>query len=64
LWKTRIPAIYGQNNGLILNMADKLADGSRNGVMQIAAEQPDRMLKEISKLVMPTTTMLKQRMLI
>jgi hypothetical protein len=46
-------AIHGQNNGLILNMADKLADSSRGGVMQIAAEQPDRMLKEISKLVMP-----------
>jgi hypothetical protein len=46
-------AIHGHNNGLILNMADKLASTSRNGVMQIAAEQPDQMLKEISKLVMP-----------
>jgi hypothetical protein len=47
-------SIYGQNSGYILNMADKLADGSRNGVMQIAAEQPDHMLKEINKLVMPS----------
>jgi hypothetical protein len=46
-------SIYGQNNGLILNMTDKLADGSRTGVMQIAGEEPERMLKEISKLVMP-----------
>ncbi|WP_183573260.1 DUF763 domain-containing protein [Mucilaginibacter sp. X5P1] len=47
-------SIYGQNTGYILNMADKQADGSRNGVMQIAAENPERMLKEISKLVMPS----------
>jgi hypothetical protein len=45
--------IYGQNTGEILNMADKLADGARKGVMQIAGENPEYMLKEISKLVMP-----------
>src|SRR6201996_5670855 len=45
--------IYGQNTGNILNMADKRADASRNGVMQIAAEHPDKMLKEISMLTMP-----------
>ncbi|TWJ00715.1 hypothetical protein JN11_01971 [Mucilaginibacter frigoritolerans] len=45
--------IYGQNIGNILNMADKQADGSRKSVMLIAGENPDQMLKEISKLVMP-----------
>jgi hypothetical protein len=45
--------IYGKNNGYILNMTDKEADGSRNGVMQIAAENPGMMIREISKLVMP-----------
>jgi hypothetical protein len=45
--------IYGQNTGNILNMADKQANSSRNGVMQIAAENPDKMLREISTLVMP-----------
>ena len=45
--------IYGKNEGYILNMADKQADSSRNGVMQIASEKPDTMLREISKLVMP-----------
>lgn len=44
--------IYGQNTGNILNMADKQADAARKGVMQIAGENPERMLKEISK-VMP-----------
>jgi hypothetical protein len=45
--------IYGQNAGLILNMADKQAHGSRNGAMQITHENPERMLKEVNKLVMP-----------
>ncbi len=46
-------SIYGKNAGYILNMADKQADSSRKGVMQIAHENPDTMLKEINKLVMP-----------
>ncbi|MCO5946972.1 DUF763 domain-containing protein [Mucilaginibacter flavidus] len=45
--------IYGQNTGSILNMADKHADSSRKGIMQIAGENPDTMLKEIGKLTMP-----------
>jgi len=45
--------IYGQNTGNILNMADKQAEASRAGVMQIAAEHPETMLREISKLNMP-----------
>lgn len=45
--------ICGRNQGQILNMADKRAAASRNGVMQIAAEHPERMLKEISRLAMP-----------
>jgi len=47
-------SIYGQNTGYILNMADSEAEGSRNGVMQIAAENPERMLNEINKLVLPS----------
>jgi len=45
--------VYGQNMGNILNMADKQAGAARKGVMQIAGENPEQMLKEISKLVMP-----------
>ncbi len=45
--------IYGQNAGNILNMADSRADSSRQGIMQIAGESPDKMISEISKLVMP-----------
>jgi len=47
-------SIYGQNNGYILNMADKQANTSRAGIMQIAGENPDTMLKEINKLVLPS----------
>ncbi|MDN3580676.1 DUF763 domain-containing protein [Mucilaginibacter flavus] len=46
-------SIYGKNNGLILNMADSHAAASRNGVMQIAHENPETMIREINKLVMP-----------
>src|SRR6201985_903842 len=46
--------IYGQNTGYILNMADSQAEGSRNGVMQIASENPERMIGEINKLVLPS----------
>lgn len=45
--------IYGQNTGNILNMADKRAETSRAGIMQIAAEHPETMLKDINKLTMP-----------
>jgi len=46
-------SIYGQNGGQILNMADSRAQSSRRTIMQIAAEKPDKMISEISKLVMP-----------
>lgn len=47
-------SIYGQNTGYILNMADSQAETSRNGVMQIAGENPERMISEINKLVLPS----------
>ena len=47
-------SIYGKNTGYILNMADSEAQRSRNGVMQIAAEHPDRMIGEINKLILPS----------
>lgn len=47
-------SIYGQNHGYILNMADSQAAPSRAGVMQIAIENPDKMLREIQQLTMPS----------
>ncbi len=46
-------SIYGKNTGIILNMVDKQAAPSRSSVMEISREQPERMLAEIKKLVMP-----------
>jgi len=46
--------IYGKKNGKILNMVDKQAAPSRASVMDISREQPDKMLAEIKKLVMPS----------
>lgn len=47
-------AIYGQNYGQILNMADKDASTTRDKIMEISQEKPAIMLDEIRKLVMPS----------
>lgn len=46
-------AICGANTGRILNMTDARAHDSRTAIMSMAAEQPNRMLREVSHLVMP-----------
>jgi hypothetical protein len=45
--------IYGANQGLILNITDKQADTTRSGVLQLTQEDPQKLLPEIKKLVMP-----------
>lgn len=45
--------IYGRNRGQILNMTDKGATASRTAMIQMAHENPDKMLREIRHLVMP-----------
>src|ERR1700741_3416597 len=42
-------SIYGKSTGYILNMTNKDAGSSRKGVMQVASEKPEYMLKEIGK---------------
>ncbi len=46
-------AIHGANQGLILNLTSKDASKTRGSLMEISKENPDLMLKEIRKLVMP-----------
>lgn len=46
--------IYGQNQGQIINITDKHADTTRNGVLQLAQQNPGKLLPEIQKLVMPS----------
>jgi uncharacterized protein len=45
--------ITGENQGLILNLADEKADATRGGIVKISAEPPQKMLAEIRKIVMP-----------
>jgi hypothetical protein len=45
--------VTGENQGLILNLADEKADVTRLGILAIAKENPDKMLGEIRKIVMP-----------
>lgn len=47
-------AICGQNMGAILNLTDKQAATSKDGIMRIAGEHPDKMIAEVKKLVMPS----------
>jgi hypothetical protein len=52
---TREPhtAIVGANEGIILNLVDRRADGAQNAIVEIASEKPDRTLAEIRSLTMP-----------
>jgi len=47
-------SICGRNMGEILNLTDKKAGPSRDGIIQISRENPQKMLKEIQKLTMPS----------
>lgn len=46
--------IYGQNQGLILNLTNQQAVGAKTGILEIVRESPERMLPEIRKIVMPS----------
>jgi hypothetical protein len=46
--------IYGHKQGHIINVTDKQAGDTRLGILQLAKENPDRLLPEIKKLVMPS----------
>lgn len=45
--------ITGENQGLILNLTDQQASVTRDSILNIAQEDPDKMLSEIRKIVMP-----------
>jgi uncharacterized protein len=45
--------VTGQNQGLILNLAHSDADRTRNSIVKLTEESPDRMITEIRKIVMP-----------
>lgn len=45
--------IFGENQGLILNMVHNEAEETQNAVLEISTEHPDRMMKEIRKVLLP-----------
>lgn len=46
-------AICGEDQGLILNLVDKQANENKAGILEMLKETPDRMIKEIPKLLLP-----------
>lgn len=46
-------AICGRNAGEILNLTDKLAAPTRRGILQVAGEHPEKMVREAKKMVLP-----------
>jgi hypothetical protein len=45
--------IYGKNQGEILNLTDKNADATKLGILQLTKEDPQYLLDEIPRLIMP-----------
>ncbi len=46
-------SVCGESQGLILNLTDPVSDDTRQGILGISKEHPERMMKEIRKLYMP-----------
>lgn len=46
--------IYGKNHGEILNLTDRNASSTKEGVLQLTKEDPDRLLPELRKLTIPS----------
>jgi uncharacterized protein len=46
-------SIYGKNQGLILNLTDEQAVNAKAGMMEILKEDPQFMLPEIQKIILP-----------
>lgn len=45
--------IYGHNQGQIINVTDRNAGDTRNGMLEIVKENPDKTLSEVKRLIMP-----------
>jgi hypothetical protein len=45
--------ICGTNQGLILNLTDNNADGTRQSILNMTLENPDKMMGEVRKIVLP-----------
>jgi hypothetical protein len=46
-------SIYGKNQGKILNLTDKAAAPTRSGILELTLENPDKIMREVRRLIMP-----------
>jgi len=45
-------SVCGKNQGLILNLTNKLASNTKDGIMELTTELPDKLMKEVS-IILP-----------
>lgn len=45
--------VTGENQGLILNLADTNASNTRSGILKLGEESPEKIMREIRSIVMP-----------
>jgi hypothetical protein len=45
--------VCGENQGLILNLTDRNADRTRQGILDLTTEHPEKMLQEIRTITLP-----------
>ena len=53
--------IYGRNQGEILNLTSTEANETKAGIISIAAENPDKMIAEIKKIILPRHHEVRQK---
>ncbi|MCR4900120.1 MAG: DUF763 domain-containing protein [Treponema sp.] len=51
-------AVVGENQGKILNLTDKQADGARSNILEMSHEEPERLIKEITQIGKPASEMI------
>ncbi len=51
-------AIVGENRGEILNLTHQQARGTRNSILELSHENPDRMMREIKQIVEPSRSII------
>ena len=53
--------VYGKNQGLILNLTHQEAKQTKDSIMEIASENPDRIINEIKKIRLPAHHDVRQK---
>ena len=53
--------IYGQNQGQILNLTHRDAKTTKNSILSITKENPDRMIREIKQITLPAHNDVRQK---